>query len=225
MIRMAVVLGLACILSVSMGCSSHVRAPTPTFEQSWSPQEKPAEGFAIDLPPTWKQISMDSQTLDAFLDAFLKVGQKANPQMAAMLEAVRASGEFKNVKFFAFDFAPEAVIADYRTNVFVHVNPTQVELPLDFHVQMDIGMLENMPDVVKPVTHQRVHLIVGEAEKVQYRMPMINPRGKAMTLVTTWYMIVKGKDGYSVVLNTTADQAAKYAPIFKQISQSFRWIQ
>ncbi len=63
----------------------------------------------------------------------------------------------------------------------------------------------NISDVVKPVTHQRMNLIVGEAEEVQYCGPMIGPRGKAMTLVTTQYMIIKENDGYAVTLTTTAD--------------------
>jgi hypothetical protein len=164
---------------------------------------------------------MDPQTLEASLDAV----KEQNPEMASMLEGQARTLVTSGIKFFGFDLSPEATAAGFATNVNVFKQSLGAEASLDFYVQLNVGQLENIPNVVEPISHQRVNIAAGEAEQMRYGMEMAAPDGQTVTMALTQYLVVEGKDAYVITLTTRADWAEKYAPIFEQIGQSFRLIQ
>ena len=191
---------------------------TPTLEAGWVLYEKPADGFAIALPPTWRQIDMDPQTWQASLDAI----KAQNPDLAPLLEGQTRSLLEAGIKFFGFDLAPEALATGVATNVNVLIQSLPAEVSLDFYVQLNVGQLENMPSVVKPVEHRRVQFADGEAEELRYAMNMVAPSGAALTLWTDQYLFVREKQVYVVTCTTSKDAASQYAETFAKIGQSFR---
>jgi len=161
---------------------------------------------------------MDPKTLEASL----KVVKEQNPQMATLVEGQARNLIVSGIKFFGLDLAPEATTTGFATNVNILKQPLGAEVSLDFYVQVNVGQLENMANVVKPISHRRVNLVAGEGEKLWYRMNMTMPTGQVLTVAITQYLVIKGEDAYVVTLATTADQAPKCAPIFEKIGQSFR---
>jgi hypothetical protein len=194
-------------------------SPTPALVAGWTLFENLAEGFAVALPPTWEEIALDQKTLEASL----KVIKEQNPQIAAMLEGQVYDLIAFGCKFFGLDLAPEATATGFATNVNILKQSLGAEVSLDFYVQVNVGQLEKMANVVKPVSHRRVNLVAGEGEELQYRMNMALPTGETIAVSITQYAVIKGQDAYVVTLATTADQAERYAPIFEKIGQSFQW--
>lgn len=195
--------------------------PTPTLEAGWTLYEKPAEGFAIALPSTWKQIDLDPKTIDAVLEA----AKGQDPQMATLLGGQMRSLVASGIKFWGFDLALEAIATGYPTNVSITKQSVRVEIPLEVFVQVSVGLLENLDSVVKPIAHRRVQLMAGEGEELQYRMKITGSDGQVITIAVTQYIIVAGQTAYGIALATTSGQAEKYAPSFAKIGQSFRLIE
>jgi len=191
---------------------------TPTLEAGWVLYEKPADGFAIALPPTWRQIDMDPQTLGASLDAI----KAQNPELAPQLEGQARSLLEAGIKFFGFDLAPEALATGAATNVNVLSQSLPAEVSLDFYVQLSVGQLENMSSVVKPVQQRRVQLAAGEAEELSYAMNMVAPSGAALALWTDQYLFLQGKAVYVITCTTSQETAPKYTEVFANIGRSFR---
>ena len=194
--------------------------PTPTAvsTKDWPLYERPAEGFAINLPPSWQPVDLDPQTLEA---TFRALGEK-NPQAMAMFGEQAQNLIASGFKFFGFEMAPEAAALGFATNVNVLKQPLPVAVSLEVYTQLNVGQLENTPTVVKPVSHQRVKLDGVEAEELRYRISLNSPTGGVATLAVTQYLVVSGKDAYVVTLTTTADLAEKYAPTFERMGQRFR---
>jgi hypothetical protein len=184
-------------------------------EGGWPLYEVPAEGFALALPPDWRRIDMDPKTFEASFNGVLA----QNPQLGAMLGNLRqqmASG----VKFFGLDEAT------FGTGFATNVNVVRVPLPpggnLDAAVADTVKQLEGLPNVVKPVTRERLPA-AGGRERLRFKMTMNVPTGRSATLAVTQYLAVRDKDGYAVTLTTVADQEAKYAATFEKVGQSFRF--
>ncbi|MBI3329559.1 MAG: DUF4124 domain-containing protein [Nitrospinae bacterium] len=197
-------------------------APSGT-PPGWTFYQKPAEGFSIALPSTWKQLEMTAQPLDATLKA---VAEK-NPRLIPLLEwqaryLVAFGGKLSGSggKFIGFDPAPGPTVAGYAAHIHAFKVPLSEQMPLNLLVQLVMNHLENRVDVAKPISHRRVNLTGSEGEKVQYRVSGSTDPAPAMAI--TQFLLSKGQDVYTVTLTTTADQAEKYAPIFEKIGQSFR---
>lgn len=194
-------------------------APTPGEE--WTVYELPRGGYAISLPPHWEQIDMDPQTLESSLDAFAE----RNPEMATLLSGRLRSLVTAGISFFGFDLSVEAAASGFATNINILTQTLGAEVSLDFYAQLNVGQLENMDIVVKPITHSRVRLEAGDAEKVEYSWSMTSVGNETVQLAVAQYLLVRGKTAYILTMTTTADQAAKYKPLFEQIAGSFRIIE
>ena len=54
--------GAVLVFLLLAGCGIPAIAPTHTLEAGWTRHERPADGFAIALPPTWQP--WDSETTE-----------------------------------------------------------------------------------------------------------------------------------------------------------------
>ena len=187
-----------------------------TLATGWILYEKPIDGFAIALPPAWKQIDMDLQTIDAMI----KFYKETDPQMADLMEKSRSSVS-AGLKFMAFDLAPGSRTKNYLTNVTVEKSRLQAEISLNVYVQIVAGQMENMASVVKPISHRRVTFAGGEAEQLQYDV-VFKLVAETVKIHITQYVVIQGKDIYVLSLAVQADQSYKYTSTFEKIAQSFR---
>lgn len=147
-----------------------------------------------------------------------------NPQIASLLENQASSLLGAGVTFFGFDAAPEVATAGLNS-VNVLKQSLGFQMSLDFFLQISVGTLENLADVVKPISQRRVNLTAGEAGELAYRMNLSLPTGQPVKLAITQYVVIEGRDVYIISLGTTAGQAEKYAPVFEKVAQSFRLIE
>ncbi|MBI3977876.1 MAG: hypothetical protein HY331_06800 [Chloroflexi bacterium] len=190
------------------------RSPTaPPAASGWTLYEKRSDGFALALPAAWQQIDLDRETLGT---AFAAV-RSQNPDVADLLEdQARTLGGF-TIRFFGYQLASDGFA---QANVIPI--PFGAETPLDFFEQVGVGLLESMPEIVKPVAVRRVALPAGEAAELRYRLNATTATGQVRPVVITQYLMVKGEKGYVLTLLTTPGQAESYAAIFERIGQSFR---
>jgi hypothetical protein len=226
--RRAFLLGSILVACFGTACDKHATVPdTPSgktlpvpdakLESGWSFHEVPSAGFALALPPDWRQFDMDPATFDAqFQEAM-----KRNPQFELMLGNLRqqmAAG----MKFVGIH---EATL---NTGFATNVNVLRLQMPsgttLDAAVAATLGQMESLPNFTKPIVHERLTMATGDRERIRCKMTMQMPTGQTFTLATTQFVLVKDTDAYAVTLTTLADQDAKYAPSFEKIGTSFRFI-
>jgi hypothetical protein len=220
------VLGAAIVMFFGTACSKRkeptdstpgkvLPVPENRDEKGWPFYEVAAEGFGLALPPDWRQFDMDPKRFQAKYDEVMA----KNPELAHLLSNARqqiANG----VKFFGFDQA--TVGTGFATNVNVLRHPIPPGQTLDTVVAETIRQIDGVPEVAKPVVHERVTLASGARERLRYNISMRSPDGKSNVLVITQYIVVKGTDSYIVTMTTGRDQEDKYAKTFDGIGRSFR---
>jgi hypothetical protein len=191
--------------------------PESRAENDWPLYKVPKEGFALTLPPEWRQFDMDPATFEAkFRDAL-----KMNPEideMAGTLRQQLAAG----VKFFGFD--EKTRTSGFATNI----NVLRMKLPpkatLDTTVAESLKELKALSSVTKPVDHERVKTTAGECERFRYTLRMQVASGKTIAFSITQFLFVTSDTSFVVTLTTSTDKKEKYAETFDKIGQSFRWI-
>jgi hypothetical protein len=191
--------------------------PQTQGESGWPVYEVKSEGFAIELPPDWRQVDMDPKTFEAHFNEALQ----QNPEMAPMLANVRqqvAAG----VKFFGFD--QKTMGTGFATNVNVIRLPIPPGTTLDSAVAATIKESEALPGAIKPVTHERVKSANGDRERVHLKLTMKMANGQSQTVASTQYLLVSGNNAFAITLTTLPDKEATYTAIFDRIGQSFRFI-
>jgi len=218
-VMLAVSLGTACRKAGSATAYANITTlpvPEAKSEAGWPVYEVPAEGFALELPPGWRQFDMDPKTFEAKF----KEAMKKNPKLEPMLGSLRQQ-IVGGVKFFGFD---EAMQGGFTTNINVLRLPLARGENLDSAVADALTQYANMPSVIKPVTHERLTMATGDRERIKSKMTMNSPTGQQFTIAVTNFILTTDKDGYVVTLTTTTDQEAKYAATFDRIGRSFRFI-
>jgi hypothetical protein len=81
-----------------------------------------------------------------------------------------------------------------------------------------------MPNAEKPIARRRVRLEPGEAERLDFVMPVNLPGGRADRLAMIIYVLVCGQQLYVVTLTSNVGEAARYTSTFERIARSFRFI-
>jgi hypothetical protein len=191
--------------------------PEARDDNGWPYYEIKREGFALSLPPDWRQFDMSSENVESMLGEMLA----KNPELSTMLTGLRqqiASG----VKFYGFD------PADARTGFGTNVNVLHMPLPpghdLDTLVAESIQQIKSLSTIVKPVASERIVVRGQERERIRYRMSMRGPNGRNNLLAFTQYVAIDDSSYYVLTLTTMPDREAKYASTFDQIGRSFRLI-
>ncbi|HYY54256.1 MAG TPA: hypothetical protein VFA01_02650 [Candidatus Dormibacteraeota bacterium] len=200
-------------------------APTPTpsplatirlkLDANWTAVDRSADGFAIGLPPRWRDIDLDPQTLDASLRSI------DDPQYQALLREQTSSLLTSGVKVFAFDFTPSNVSSTgFTTNLNVILEALPYTVSLDVYEQLALAQLSQLDAVSKPVAHQRVTLPAGTFTKLTYRITLTTASGQSTSSITQ-YAIVSGLSAYVLTFTTTPAQATTYASTFTKIASTF----
>lgn len=218
------------ILVTSLGTGCHRRAPVADTspgkimpvpeakaEDGWPLYEVPAEGFALALPPDWRQFDMNPATFEAKLDETLKKNPEFKPLLANLRQQLGAG-----FKFFGIDET------SLKTGAVTNVNVLRLPIPpgrdLDTIVAETVRQVESLPTATKPIVHERVKITAGDAERFHYKWTMQAPTGQNIPLTVTQFILVKGTDHYVVTMTAVGDQDAKYAATFEKIGQSFRFL-
>ena len=209
-------------VAVAAPTAAAPRTVTTTLESGWKLHTRAADGFAIELPPSWTVLDLDAQTLDAGLRA----NSNLNPQMAALMGSQGRQLLAQGGKLYGADLSPEAIGSGLPANINVIKQTLPADFALDFVVQGSVAALENLPVIVKPVSHRRLTTQAGPVEEIRSRinMTIAGPAGPTPRLVANvQYIVLKAREQYVVTLGSLDDQSEQYGPVFEKIGTSFRW--
>jgi hypothetical protein len=227
-LRRALLFALLLLIGCGTACSKRSRAPDTSVgtiqpvpharaEGGWPLYEVPAEGFALALPPDWRQIDMNPATFEAKFQETLK----QNPQFEALHANLRQQ-VMAGTRFVGFD---EATI---QTGFATNVNVLRLPLPpggtLDTAAAQSLRDLEKVPNVTKPIAHERVKIATADSERFRYKVTAQVAPGQTQALSITQFLFVKGTNGYMVTLTTLSAREVHYAATFEKIGQSFRFL-
>jgi hypothetical protein len=191
--------------------------PDARTENGWPLYEVKEEGFALALPPDWRQFDMNPVNFEKKFSQALK----EDPDLGAIHEIIRQQIK-SGMKFFAFH--KPSLKSGFATNLNVLRVPVPDEATLDEVVAENLTQLDGLTTVVKPFTHERVRMATGDRERIRYQVSMQNPGGKSATVAITQFVLVKGTDSYFVTFTTLPDRKAQYTDTFEKIGKSFRFI-
>lgn len=220
----ALALGTALLLVLGPACKKRGRTedfnvlpvPEAREENGWPRYEIAAEGFAVALPPDWRQIDMSPEKFDSVFDEMTA----KNPEFAPLLRGVRQQ---VGLKFFGFD--PATAGTGFATNVNILLQDIPPATTLDAAVAETLRQMEGVPGVARPVAHERLTSATGDRERFRYRLTMVGPDGKRATVAITQYLAVRGGGLYIVTMTTLPGQEAKYAQTFEGIGRGFRFLE
>ena len=189
-------------------------------QEEWTRYERAGDGFAISLPPGWKDIQVDRATLEASVAAL----REKNPELGAILRSYLDDPEVlaaNKLQAFDFSFVTQDQSPGFVTNVNVITEALDVDVSPSVYAQVTAAQIEQLPNIVKPMQRRSVALPSGPGEELHYRMTMTSPAGHPSTLAATQYVVIRQKVAYVVTFTTTADQAESYAPTFEEIARRF----
>jgi len=197
----------------SAGVAKGSPTPSPTLEAGWKPYTVAAEGFAIAVPGSWDRVDLNLSASD------LAAAFKDHPEFVKVAEQVQVN---KVVKLFAVD--NQTLGSGFATNLNVIVIPVpDTVTSLDQLVTAELATFTRLQ--VSPAK-QRVHLRVGDAEQLDYTLPINDATGAKITgAVKQWLLLrTSGRRAeYVITLTTRADQTAAYATTFGKIADTFSY--
>ncbi|HKP51968.1 MAG TPA: hypothetical protein VJ183_04870 [Chloroflexia bacterium] len=222
-------LGLVVLLLGLTGCgddastASLPAVPVPTeapLAEGWTRHVQAEDGFSIALAPYWDKVDLDPSLLESTLDQL----KDSNPKIGQLLSKQVTSLVSSGVKFWAFDQGGNVEITGFATNLNVIVQPLPSAMSLDDFVKETISQVDQFKQMLAgPVTHQRVTLSSGDAEKIVYHMRISVPGvSEAIQTTTTQYAVVDGARAYILTFSALAVEADKYASTFAKMARTFR---
>jgi hypothetical protein len=215
-------------LLLAAGCSSPTASasptptPTPTPTPSPSPTKSPlpagwstvtraADGFTISIPPTWRAIDMDPQTMTA---AF-KTMVEQNPSLAQTysVEQMQALVQ-QGIKVMAFDFGNGG-----HTNLNVLEQALPTEMSASVFAQLAASQVEVQLKIAPPKVESA---IVGslDAQVIRYDLPLQTANG-TFNASFSQYIAMRGKDAYIITFTSQSEDAVGNRPTFDQIAANF----
>ncbi len=192
--------------------------PTPTLEAGWKLYRVPDDGFAVALPPTWKQIPVDQSDVATDIDTLAR----RNPELGSA--AGTQSSIAALIKFIGIDTAPEGNVGSFTTVVNIFHRTQPFEAPLDVYIPITLKALQDLPYGSKPVLHRRVQTLAGEAEEFQFHNTLKLPNDQNVTTANRQYILVHAREFYLITCTAPLKQEDRYALTFEKIAKSFRWI-
>jgi hypothetical protein len=145
----------------------------------------------------------------------LAKGIAVNPDLKAMEQGIRrqvAAG----IKVLGLEKAGGG------PNVNVGKFPLRGEVSLDEAAADFVKQYDALPTAERPLRRKRTRLKAGEAERVDFVMPVSPPGEPVKRLAMTCYLLVRGRDLYVLTATAGVDETAAYAPTFERVAQSFR---
>jgi len=214
-------------LVAAAGCSAPTASapsptPTPTPTPSPSPTKSPlpagwstvtrvSDGFSISIPPTWRAIDMDPQTLSA---AF-KTMVDQNPALAQSysVEQMQALVQ-QGIKVMAFDFG---------TGGHTNLNVLQQTLPSEMSASVFSQLAASQVEVQLKISPPKIEsVIVGgvDAQVIRYDLPLQTANG-TFNASFSQYIAMRGKDAYIITFTSRSEDAASSRATFDQIAANF----
>lgn len=191
--------------------------PTAYVPQGWVLYHRPADGFALALPPDFKVYDVTPENIDKIIAEVKNTDQ----QVTQILEWVKAqpTEPGTSVVFYALDISKQSRASGFMGNVILVKDFHKSQVSLDDYVQGAMKANDKNSSIQKPVRYGRIRTSNGEFEELHYNSNIPNyPKVMASSVL----LGVNGNVAYTLSLGTTTDQMDKYGPLFDEIAQTFR---
>jgi cyclophilin family peptidyl-prolyl cis-trans isomerase len=190
-------------------------------DSGWVRYTLPNEQIAITLPPTWEMVPLDIEGIEESLALLKDTDPALAERINEQIELMQGAGNFI---LYAFD--TDASVDDIGlTNVNVLKGGAGFDVALEFYADFSIQQIAFLPGFVGDVQRQRVDLNGLPAEELKYTINVPGPDDETVELALTQYLFTKGSELYAITLSTTADKSADFTPVFKEIGQSFGFVE
>jgi hypothetical protein len=194
--------------------------PTPEVEveAGWLLHAQPAEGFSVALPDTWQHYSADRASL---LKGFGAI-RRQHPQLSPLYNDRQCDCLYKaGWRLFAFDSAPESSGDSYPATLILYKFSGLDDPYIEDVVSWRLEQILASGRLVHPVANDAIDSQAGSGARLWYLTNGMIDEVTRLPLFNAEYLLVKGSDVYYMVLTTSIDQQAHYAPLLDKILRSF----
>jgi hypothetical protein len=191
--------------------------PPSPVPAGWAIQEVPAEGFAVALPPAWRDVPTTSA------DEALGALRDANPGIAELVENQLGGTVSAFIKLLAFDLESPTLAEQFATNMNVVVAPVPSGIRFEDFVEANLSQLRAVPGLAGDIKQETVTLPAGRAAQVRSRLTLQSPDGEKIAAITQ-YLLVRGTRGYILSFSTTPTHEPTYTDLFTRIAGTFRYL-
>lgn len=191
---------------------------TSTLDSGWIRYELPGEQFAVTLPPRWRPVDLNPETLGPVLQAI----RDDNPGIRGLISDQMLRGQIlSGLTFYAVHQAPETYVYDTPTNLNLVKLVLQIDITLDTYVQQKLRQIELQVIRNTPIHHERVMLGNVEAEKFEYYREITGTTGEFISVQIVQFLVLDGRTSYVITLTSPLELADSYVPMFEEIGASF----
>ncbi len=200
-------------LAVPVATAMPAAAFTPTPPEGWTIHSQP--DFQVALPASWQELPLDEAALQSLTDQ----ASNDNPHMADLLRDLIASGQAKDLQFFAVDKTSSTVISN--------ISVTRASLPAGTTMDQAIrDYAETLPQLLKGARLVSFDVAVEingqQAGEIVYDLPLVNPAGQVATVRGMQYLIAaKSGQPYVVTVSGDATDADRFMPLAREIGRTF----
>jgi len=171
-----------------------------------------ADGFSISIPPTWRAIDLDPQTMNAAFKSMVE----QNPALTQSysLEQLQTLGQ-QGIKVMAFDFGN----GGGHTNL----NVLQQKLPSEMSVTVFTQLAASQVEVQLKISPPKIESVtVGglDAQVIRYDLPLQTANG-TFNASFSQYIVMRGKDAYIITFTSRSEDAVGSRSTFDQIAANF----
>ncbi|CAG0947198.1 hypothetical protein ANRL1_03800 [Anaerolineae bacterium] len=188
--------------------------PTPTLVPGWKLTTISSNKFAIATPPSWEVKTLTPSNLAAQFDEIAK----KNPQLANSLKG-QSTEYVAKIKFIAYETSANIIREGFMPNVNVIRDSENTDMTLDDWTKASEKELASYKPSIR-----RVRASAGEILEIKFTIPMKLANNQTVNLASLQYLILRGREAYSLSCVALDKQAATYMPICEKIGLSVRWI-
>ena len=183
-------------------------APAAEGEAGWQKLSRPADGFAVQLPPGWKAVDLSAADFQGSIDKILAGSPELVAAFGDQLPAMAASG----VKLFAVDVKTDFTKVGFATNLNVLIDTVSPQIRLEDYLEANRRQLEALEIVDKPLKWKKIELGQHPAGFFEYRM-LLDPKTGSKVAITQVFAI--SPKGALVFTFTTLPQlTGEYRRVF-----------
>jgi len=168
----------------------------------------------MGIPPTWRAIDMDPQTMNAAFKTM--VDQNPTFGQAYSLEQLQTLIQ-QGIKVIAFDFGTPG--RGLLTNLNVLHQALPAEMSADVFAQLASSQVEVQLKTNAPkVESARIGDLDGR--RIRYEFPIQTANGQ-LNASFFQYVALKGKEAFVITFTTRTEDAETYRSTFDQIAANF----
>ncbi len=181
------------------------------------------EGFAISLPPGWKEFNLSKENLQAVVNDLAA----ANPVFGSAMSGQISEMMSKGIKFYAFDLWSASLQMGFANNINVLKTDRPSNGDLNEAVKQSISELKQQlgNSLDGPILPARLTTIGGQdLARINYDAVLNMPNGTPVSISLVQYMGLTDNNLYILTCTTTTSQIDDYAHTFENIAQGLYFL-